>query len=316
MGKYILTFFTLLAITLSANAAETGFNIKNTQNGMKAIISNTNIFFQGTPSVNDTGKKIILALISKIPNDVNFTISVSAHTDSTAIKDINKYRYPSNWELASFKAAAVARHIDGLNLKNLQTIHIRSYSDKDPIAPNYTRSGRNLNKRIEINIVYNILKKEEVLSGVADNEDKVTKDNYSFLKKYLYSNMKACSEIQTEYIHELSFENKKVTPSRDQLNILTDIVDYIWQRGRLISVLVESHSSSFEDLLHNNKMSIQRGKFIKDILSKRIKGSIIKIIPYGDAINLTAKSKYIDANVNNRVSVSIIRCLDKYKPLF
>jgi outer membrane protein OmpA-like peptidoglycan-associated protein len=160
------------------------------------------------------------------------------------------------------------------------------------------------------------LRKNKVASGVTESKVKAVKDNYIFLKKFLYSDMKSCSEIQTEFIHELFFENKNPTPSSDQMNILVDMVDYIWQRGRIISVLVESHSSSFEDLLHNNKMSIQRGKFIKDILSNRIKDSIIKLIPYGDAINLTAKSKYIDSNINNRVSVSVIRCLDKYKPLF
>lgn len=295
---------------ISAHAA---FDIKGTSTGIRATFSNDMLFYSKTPALTDLGKKYIEGILKKIPLGNKAQVIVEAHTDSTAIKDVDKFRYPSNWELAASRASSVIRFVESKKLSNVHDIYIKSHADKSPIAPNFTTDGRRKNRRIVLELNYFATKKEtiQIKEAVID-----VSNLRPLVEKYLYTDIASCSDIEKEYLHTIYFEGKVSTVSKNQSEVVNAIANYIQHRGRLISVVVESHSSSTEDLLNNGKISIIRGNNVKNILATDIRDSIIKLIPYGNAINLTSSRMSLDSDINNRVGISVIRCLDRYKPIF
>jgi chemotaxis protein MotB len=74
-------------------------------------------------------------------------IRIEGHTDDIPIKTS---LYPSNWELSTARASAVARHmIERLNIAP-QRIGASGYAEYRPIVPNDSAENRAINRRIDI----------------------------------------------------------------------------------------------------------------------------------------------------------------------
>ncbi|HUO66073.1 MAG TPA: OmpA family protein, partial [Gammaproteobacteria bacterium] len=75
-------------------------------------------------------------------------ISVEGHTDNVPVQG---GPFPSNWDLASARANAVARYLleQGFEPSRLQSV---SYADTRPVASNDTEEGRAANRRVELQI--------------------------------------------------------------------------------------------------------------------------------------------------------------------
>ncbi len=74
-------------------------------------------------------------------------IRVEGHTDD---RPIESERFPSNWELSTARASAVARHlIEHLEIAPTR-IGASGYAEYRPIAPNDSEKNRALNRRIDI----------------------------------------------------------------------------------------------------------------------------------------------------------------------
>ena len=74
-------------------------------------------------------------------------LRIEGHTDDTPIRSD---KYPSNWELSTARASAVARHlIDHLNIAP-QRIGAAGYAQFRPVAKNDSVENRALNRRIDI----------------------------------------------------------------------------------------------------------------------------------------------------------------------
>lgn len=90
----------------------------------------------------------IASVISESFNDLN--IEIEGHTDNLPVKS---NQFPSNWELSSARAIAVATcfvktyHVDA---KRVEAI---GYGENRPIASNDTIEGRVINRRIEIKLI-------------------------------------------------------------------------------------------------------------------------------------------------------------------
>ena len=132
----------------------------------------------------------------------------------------------------------------------------------------------------------------------------------------MYTTAGSCSDVEKEYIHTLLFADREIELQPSQKQVIENIETYIRHRGRIISIIIESHSSSSEDILKNNIYSIERSENIRNFLKTNIKSNIIKMIPYGSSYSLSQKNLFSNKDINNRVKVSVIRCLDKYKPIF
>jgi chemotaxis protein MotB len=78
------------------------------------------------------------------------TIRVEGHTDDVPIARVYQYRYPSNWELSSARAAVVVRFLHqktGVDPTNMEAVGLAYYR---PVASNATAEGRARNRRVEI----------------------------------------------------------------------------------------------------------------------------------------------------------------------
>ena len=77
-------------------------------------------------------------------------ISIIGHADNIAIAEKFQYRFPSNWELSSARAAAVARYLLEQGVLEPSRIEVIGLSRYHPIANNDTEKGRSKNRRVEI----------------------------------------------------------------------------------------------------------------------------------------------------------------------
>ncbi len=74
-------------------------------------------------------------------------IETSGHTDGLPIATSI---YPSNWELSTARAAAVARHLLGRGALDPARIRVAGYAEHRPVDPGHTPEGRARNRRVEI----------------------------------------------------------------------------------------------------------------------------------------------------------------------
>ncbi len=79
-------------------------------------------------------------------------IRIAGHADDVPVAEEFRYRFPSNWELSSARASAVARYLQkqaGLAPESMEVVGFSCYH---PLASNATEEGRALNRRVEITI--------------------------------------------------------------------------------------------------------------------------------------------------------------------
>lgn len=114
------------------------------------LIFNDPILFESGTDVLTTGSKSVLNGLSHIINKVKNPVIIEGHTDDRPVKKDSKFR--SNWDLAYFRASAVASHLMG-NGVNESRLAITSFGDQRPLARKKTQLARKKNRRIEINIV-------------------------------------------------------------------------------------------------------------------------------------------------------------------
>lgn len=77
------------------------------------------------------------------------TIAISGHTDSVRI---HTREFPSNRELSEARAEAVKRHLVQVEKIDSTRISTIGFGETAPIAPNGTKNGRALNRRVEISM--------------------------------------------------------------------------------------------------------------------------------------------------------------------
>lgn len=307
LNRKILTalFSFLLANSATSYASSTGFSISATESDIIATISNKYLFYPQTPALTDNGRKIIKTILSKIPPNKSPEIVIEGHTSATAIKNSDKFRYPSNWELAASRAGSVLRFIQKNKPRGLKGLVLHSYADTSPIAPNYTIQGRNINKRVIIKIIF----KKKVETVFSKKKRVQKKMGYRpLVQKYLYSELNFCSKFAKKTLHTFYFNQKYGKINKVDKDIINNIINYTLHRGRLISIILESKSTTYKDLI-DDKKQLARIKSIKELLSKDISKNIIKTILLSTAV---IKRE----NLEDTLSIQTIRCLDEYKPLF
>jgi len=102
--------------------------------------------------VLDTMVPALQAVADAIRNRSDFKVYVEGHTDDVGIGEEFLERWPSNWELGAFRAAAVTRYLTndlGLPAERFAAV---SYGPFHPIAGNDTPEGRQQNRRVVITL--------------------------------------------------------------------------------------------------------------------------------------------------------------------
>lgn len=149
-------------IEAAAAAAGIAGKVKATisERGLSVRLMTDDVLFTSgsadlSPRANDILAPVVDAL-KALPNPVR----VEGHTDSAPISTV---QFPSNWELASGRAAAVVRDFTQLGIAP-DRLQATGYADTRPVGPNATTTGRAQNRRVEV-LVLRLLGR----GGVADS---------------------------------------------------------------------------------------------------------------------------------------------------
>jgi chemotaxis protein MotB len=102
--------------------------------------------------VLDTMVPALETIAASIRNRPEFKVNVEGHTDNKKIMEEFQERWPSNWELGAYRAAAVTRYLtNDLDLPAERFASV-SYGPYHPIASNDTAQGRADNRRVVITL--------------------------------------------------------------------------------------------------------------------------------------------------------------------
>ena len=107
-------------------------------------------FPSGTADLSDEAQRILdrIALSAMSPDS---KITVTGHTDDVPISNA---QFRDNWDLAAGRASSVVKAIQRTGLIDGDRLSAVSKGEVDPVGDNLTASGREKNRRIEIEITY------------------------------------------------------------------------------------------------------------------------------------------------------------------
>ena len=136
--------------SLKAQIASRDAEIVATQDKLKVILIDKILFDSGQVDINEQGKNLLRLIADSIRQHHDQNVVVEGHTDNVPLGPELQKRFPSNWELSTTRAAAVARFLQEEGRVPAQQLSARGYSFYRPIASNDTEAGRHQNRRIEI----------------------------------------------------------------------------------------------------------------------------------------------------------------------
>ena len=114
------------------------------------LIFNDPILFQSGTDILTRNSKAVLNGLINIIKQVKNPIVIEGHTDDLPVNPGSKFR--NNWDLAYFRAAAVANYLMGKGVNDSRA-SIMSFGDQRPLARKKTYLARKKNRRIEINLI-------------------------------------------------------------------------------------------------------------------------------------------------------------------
>lgn len=134
------------------------------------ITLNTNILFSsGSARLLDNALEVI-APVADIIRGVSSPIQVEGFTDNIPIRN---ELFPSNWELSSARASAVARAMIGLDIPKERFVVV-GYGANFPIATNKTLIGQQKNRRVVLVVAKNARIKRLKENTYIEQEDAET----------------------------------------------------------------------------------------------------------------------------------------------
>jgi chemotaxis protein MotB len=103
------------------------------------------LFSPASAELGSAGQTLLDQLASSIERE-DFDIIVEGHTDDVPIAT---RRFPSNWELSSYRATTVARYLIDRGIDN-HRVQVVGYADTRPLLPNTSRENRASNRRVSV----------------------------------------------------------------------------------------------------------------------------------------------------------------------
>ena len=119
-------------------------------NKLKVIFVDKILFNSGSAEINPKGKELLRVLAKSLKENKNQNIVIEGHTDNVSLSVYLMKRFPSNWELSTARASAVAHFFQEEGGIDPQRLSACGYSFNRPVAPNDTAEDRRQNRRIEI----------------------------------------------------------------------------------------------------------------------------------------------------------------------
>jgi len=112
-----------------------------------------NILFEsGEAELKDAGEAALAEIVEVLKTIPGREFQVAGHTDNVPIRS---RRFPSNWELSTSRAVAVAKFMIERGLPGGR-VSAAGHAETAPVASNDTPEGRQQNRRIEIILLPNL----------------------------------------------------------------------------------------------------------------------------------------------------------------
>jgi chemotaxis protein MotB len=111
------------------------------------------LFDSGKAEIKADGRTVLDKVGSILNTVKDKNIRIEGHTDNKPITGDLLAKYPSNWELSTARATAVARYLQDHDKVDPARLVAAGYGEFHPVSPNDTAESRALNRRIEIVLV-------------------------------------------------------------------------------------------------------------------------------------------------------------------
>ena len=139
-----------LTVALKEQIEQGLIEVEQREDKVFVTVGSGGAFPSGTADLTEEAQRIIdrIALSAMSPES---TITVTGHTDDVPISN-DQFR--DNWDLAAGRAASVVQAIENTGLISGDRMSAVSKGETSPVSDNNTASGREQNRRIEIEISY------------------------------------------------------------------------------------------------------------------------------------------------------------------
>lgn len=139
-----------LVANLEEEVAAGNVEIEQLRGGIRVNLSQEILFASGSTEIGSSGREVLERVAAQLRGSKN-RIDVIGHTDDVQISPGLRSRFPTNWELAAARAAAVVKLMqeNGISGSRLRAVSAGPFQ---PRASNDTEEGRARNRRIEIRL--------------------------------------------------------------------------------------------------------------------------------------------------------------------
>lgn len=123
--------------------------------GQTVEVLSTDLYFEsGRATLNPDGLARLAQVAARLKGVfADRTIRVEGYTDSNPIGERLRELYPSNWELAAARAAAVVRHLQQVHQIDGSRFEVVGFGEYQPVASNAAAEGRRQNRRVRIAVL-------------------------------------------------------------------------------------------------------------------------------------------------------------------
>ena len=140
----------LLEVALRQEIAEGLVEVERRDGKVFVTVGSGGAFPSGTADLTSQAQEIIQR-ISFNALTSSSKLTVTGHTDNVPISG---GLYRDNWDLAAARAASVVQAVQNTGMIAASNLQAVSKGENDPVASNDTPDGRELNRRMEIEIDY------------------------------------------------------------------------------------------------------------------------------------------------------------------
>lgn len=136
--------------SLKEQLADQNIRLEDLDGRTKMIFMDKILFKPGSTEIQDEGRRLLLRIAETLSRQQEALIVIEGHSDSLPMAPAAREKFPSNWELSTARAGAVARFLVETAGLDPQRLAATGFSHYRPAAPNDTADGRRQNRRVEI----------------------------------------------------------------------------------------------------------------------------------------------------------------------
>ena len=152
----------------TAGGFGTDLTLEQTERGLNVTVVTDRVLFASASAELNPDGLALLRLVGDALKTVDNDLVIEGHTDARPIRSTV---YPSNWELSTARAGAVARFFEGLGIPS-ERLFPAGRAATEPIGDNATADGQARNRRVVIIVESELV--EETLQGAGLTDEPVT----------------------------------------------------------------------------------------------------------------------------------------------